>query len=153
MSLDLMLCFASLACIAGVWIAGSLLPIYVQLLIALMVDALGVFFSVRRRRQMDWRWPGANAKGVLRAVGTAAAVAAMFFAAHPMFPFFERGSLGWYLAGVNIALFNILESLHVVQSSEADFLKFCGPPRLSAGEEPQAASFANEPFWQRASLP
>jgi len=75
----------------------------------------------------------------------------MFFACRPMFPFFERGCLGWYLAGVDIALFNILDSLRVVQSSEADFLKFCGPPKLSAGEGPQSASSADEPFWQRAA--
>jgi hypothetical protein len=151
MSLDFKLCFASLACIVGIWVEGSLLAIVVQLLIAMMVAALGVFLSVRHRRQMDWRWPGTNAKGVLRAVGAAAAAAVMFFVAHPMVPFFERGFLGWYLAGVNIAVFNILESLHFVQSSEAEFLKFCGPPRLSADEGPQAVSCANEPFWQRAS--
>jgi len=151
MSLDMKLCLASVGCMVGVWIAGDLLPIRIQLLIALMVAALAVSLSVRRRRQMDWRWPGTNVKGVLRAVGTAAAFALMFFACRPSFPFFERGCLGWYLAGVMIALFSILDSLHVVQPSEADFLKFCGPPKLSSGEGPQAAPSDDEPLWQRAA--
>jgi len=147
MSFDSKLFLALFACLVGLFAAGNRLTVNAELSIAALAAAGVISVSSRRRRRLDWRWPGTNRRGVLRAVGAAAV---MFFATHPTFPIFQPDFLPWYLAGTEIAVFNILESLRVVQAPEVDFLKLCGTTSPARDEEPQAACVM-EAVWRRAT--
>jgi hypothetical protein len=86
--------------------------------------------SARRRRALGWHWrrPGADriASGAVGVV----AVGLFLGSATPMFSPFNPTILAWYLAGLGIGLFGLLQSLRVVYFAEEDFLADCKDPAL-----------------------
>ena len=62
---------------------------------------------------------------VLYAIGGVVAMAFFLYAATPLFPPNNGRIVPWYLAGFGIGLFNVLQSLKIIASSEAEFASNC----------------------------
>jgi hypothetical protein len=152
-SFDFKLFFAYHICMMALFMAGGTLSAKRELLIAGFLVAILLSLSVRNRRNMNWRWPGVQTKGLLSAVGITALGVFFDLAAVPLAPPSDPRFLPWHMAGIGIAAFGVLNALKVVQMSKADFLKECEPVGL-ADFRPQPVVEAPptvrpDPTWKR----
>jgi hypothetical protein len=155
LSLDFRLMFVYHGSMMVLFMSGGLLSVRQQLLATAPLVVILVSLSLRYRRSMNWRWPGARPKDVLSAVGILVLAVTFDFAAIPLFPLSDPRFLPWHLAGIGIAAFGVLCALKVIQVSNADFLKECEPagaidfPSESTAETIPVAPI--DPIWKRAT--
>lgn len=154
-SFDFQLMFVYHGCMMVLFIAGSAFSVKQELLATGLLVVILFSLSLRQRRNMNWRWPGVHAKGLLSAVGILVAAAFFDFAAIPLAPPSDPRFLPWHMAGMGIAAFGLLSALRVVQLSKSDFLKECDvtgtanfQPKLVAEEIPSAPT---DPLWKRVT--
>lgn len=124
---DLQLWTVFWGCIMALFMFGSFLTLNQEIAVYATLAVILVAVSVKRRQQNDWRWQGAKPKDVLAAIGVIVAGVVFDFVASPSFPWSNPRFLPWHLAGVSIAVFGVLFSLNLVQTSKADYLKRCEP--------------------------
>lgn len=151
MSFEFRLMFVYHGSMMLLMVLGGAISAGLEAAIAAALLAVFAVLSARRRQAMGWRWGGAGLKGVLGAVLAVALVAFFLFAVTPLFPPFNAQALPWYLAGVGIGLFNVLQSLKFVHLAEADYVADC-----RAASQPEvvarASTEAAEPQWKTTVL-
>lgn len=125
MSLDYRLMFVYHGCMMVLLVAGQGFSVRQESLLTIVLVIILVTISVRHRKVTNWRWPGVRFRDALYVVFGAAAVAFFLFSATPLFSPSDHHFLPWYLAGLGIGTFGILSGLHVVETSEANFLLRC----------------------------
>ncbi len=121
------------------FMSGGLLTVPLEVGVALSLAMIGVFLSLRHRRQVAWRWPGVSTKEILIAVAVVVG-GVIFFAATPMFSPSEPYALPWYLAGVGIVSFNVLTVLRVITYAESDFVAPAAQEGTAASEATPSAT-------------
>jgi hypothetical protein len=154
MSLDFKLMFGYHGSMMAMMLAGGLLSILHELAIAGAIASLSVLISWSNRRKKHWRWPGIKRIDPLYAVGALSAPV-LLYSATPLFPPNNGHIVPWYLAGLGIGLFLVLQSLKVVYPSEAEFASNCMiidqyGRRLQTEQELSPAQ-APEVNWRRAT--
>ena len=125
MSLDMRLFFGYHLSMMAMMVAGGSLTIRHELTIAASVAALMVVVSRSHRQKRHWRWPGIKPRNVLYAVGGVVLILFFLYSAEPLFPPNNGHIVPWYLAGLGIGLFNVLQSLKVVYPAESEFSSEC----------------------------
>lgn len=130
-----------------VWvIAGTgALTLQAEIGIASVLLAIAASISIWRKRASGWRWPGVGLKEVAQAFLVVVAITVFLFATTPLAPPLNPRMLPWYLMGGGIGLFNVLQSLTLVTTSEEEFQAQCGePPPPNT-----AAQSTTEHSWKR----
>jgi hypothetical protein len=125
MSLDMRLMFGYHISMMVMMIAGGSLTVRQELTIAAAIAVLIVLVSRYHRQKKHWRWPGVKPLDVLYAVAGIVLISFFLYAATPLFPPNNGHVVPWYLAGLGIGLFGILQSLKVVYAAEAEFALNC----------------------------
>jgi hypothetical protein len=92
---------------------------------------------------------------VLYALGGIFFISVFLYSATPLFPLNNGRIVPWYLAGLGLGLFGILDSLKVVYASEAEFASNCliidqYGRELEAAHAPSLAQ-VSEPNWKRVA--
>jgi hypothetical protein len=147
MSFEFKLMFVYHGCMMVLFVTGGNFSVRQELLFAgALLFVLGSI-SMHHRRSNGWHWQGATAKNRLAALGGVVLTVVFLYAASPLFPPSNPRFLPWYLAGFGIGLFNFLQSLRLVHSSEAVFLADCGNSSSQIGEPVQAEPA--RPQWQK----
>ncbi|SRR6266498_1767818 len=155
MSLDMRLMFGYHVSMMVMMIAGGSLTVRQELTIAAAIAALIVLVSRHHRQKKHWRWPGVKPLDVLYAIGGIALISFFLYSATPLFPPNNGHVVPWYLAGVGISLFGILQSLKLAYASEAEFAFNCmvidqyGRELQRVGEPSLAEP--DEPGWKRVA--
>jgi hypothetical protein len=147
MSFEFKLMFVYHGCMMVLFMTGGNFSVRQELLFAAALLLVLGTISMHHRRSNGWCWQGATAKNRLAALGGAVLTGVFLYAASPLFPPSNPRFLPWYLAGFGIGLFNFLQSLRLVHSSEAAFLSDCGNPSSQVGEPAQAEPAG--PRWQK----
>lgn len=124
MSVDFRLMFAYHGSMMVMMMAGVGLSLQLEIFITIVLVAVLVSISLRHRALFGWQWPGANARDILSAIGTAIFVAFFLFSAAPLFPI-DSQILPWYLAGAGVGTFGILSALKIASGTETDFMLHC----------------------------
>jgi|HubBroStandDraft_2_1064218.scaffolds.fasta_scaffold98583_2 hypothetical protein len=155
MSLDMRLMFGYHISMMVMMVAGGSLTVRQELTIAATIAALIFLVSRYHRRKKHWRWPGVRPVNVLYALGGAFLISIFLYSASPLFPPNNGHIVPWYLAGLGIGLFGILQSLKVVYASEAEFASDCMiidqyGRELERTHEPSPPQLA-EPNWKRVT--
>jgi hypothetical protein len=143
LSVEFRMMFVYHGCMMVLFMTGDALTVKLELLIAIILIAIGAAVSFRRRREKNWHWRSPGVKGAAMAAGTVLLMAFFLYSATPMFSPTRPQFLPWYLAGFGIGLVNVLSALNLVKSSEAEFQAECGeppPPSTSANGETQLTS-------------
>jgi hypothetical protein len=156
-SFDFRLFYVYFGCMFALFMFGGTLTVRQELAFTAVLSAVLVLFSLKHRQDMNWRWPGAKPKGILVAVGIIVVSTVIDYVANPTGPRSDPRFLPWHLIGFGIAVFGVLNSLNVIQRSEADFLKECELSE-AAGFRPakvNETSQASSPdlSWKRAARP
>jgi amino acid transporter len=125
MSVDIRLMFGYHISMMVMMMDGGSLTVRQELTIAGTIAALIVLVSRYRRKKKHWRWPGVKPLDVLYAVGGIVLISLFLYSATPLFPPNNGRFVPWYLAGLGIGLFAILQSLKVVYAAETDFASNC----------------------------
>lgn len=155
MSLDMRLMFGYHISMMVMMAAGGFLTVRQELTVAASIVALTGFISHHYRLAKHWRWPGVKPLDVLYATGGVIFISLFLYSATPLFPPNNSHVVPWYLAGLGIGLFGILQSLKVVYSAEAEFISHCMTIDQYGRElEPvheASPTESNEPTWKRAA--
>ena len=125
MSLDMRLMFGYHISMMMMIFAGGSLLVRQELTIALSIAAVMVMTSRYHRHKKHWRWPGIKPPDVLYAFGGVILISLFLYSATPLFPPNNGHFVPWYLAGLGIGIFGILQSLKVVYPAEAEFISNC----------------------------
>ncbi|MBI1214095.1 MAG: hypothetical protein GC190_21745 [Alphaproteobacteria bacterium] len=107
----------------------------IYLLVAGAVASAVALVSAFRRVRLGWHWRGAGAKDVLGAVITVALIGFFALSINTKFPP-PVALMPWDLGLAGIALFAVLQILHVVHFAEADFRAECGEAASEPRREP-----------------
>ena len=155
MSLDMRLMFGYHAGMMVMMVAGGYLTIQQELAIAAAIAALITLLSRYYRNKKHWRWPGVKPIDVLYAVGGVVLISFFLYSATPVAPPNNSHVVPWYLAGLGIGLFGILQSLKVVYPAKAEFAAHCMiidqyGRELEPAREPIPAQ-PQEPNWKRVT--
>ena len=113
------------ACMMGLMLIGEELTVLQEVQIVLALAIVMVTISIRHRRVTRWRRAEIGAREVWHAAGTAVLIGLFLYAATPTFSPWNSRILPWYLAGLNIGLYRILNSLKITYPSKAGFLSHC----------------------------
>lgn len=151
-SLDMKLMFGYHVSMMAMMMGGGLLTVRQELMIATTIAALIVLISRSHRQSKHWRWPGAKPLDALKAAGGIVLISFFLYSATPLFPPNNGQLAPWYLAGLGIGLFGILQTLKVVYATEAEFGSNCmiidqygreldPPPPQSSQAEPHYANW------------
>lgn len=124
-SFDLRLMFGYHISMMVMMVAGGSLTVKQELTIATTIAGVIVLLSRYRRQKKHWRWPGVKPLDVLYAAGGIVLISFFLYSATPLFPPNNGYAVPWYLAGLGIGLFGILQSLKVVYAAEAEFVSNC----------------------------
>jgi amino acid transporter len=155
MSIDMKLMFGYHISMMAMMVAGGSLTVRQELTIAATIAALILLVSRYHRQKKHWRWPEIKPANVLYALGGAFLISIFLYSATPLFPPNNGRFVPWYLAGLGIGLFNILQSLKVAYASEAEFasdcmiIDQCGRELQPTHAPPPLQS--SEPKWKRAT--
>lgn len=103
------------------------LRIEVQCVAALIVLAVGFVLSLMRRREVGWRWRGAEWEHVFKALLYLVLIAVFAGLVMLLAPLSDPITLPWYLGLFGIGLFTALQQLRIVRFSEAAFLSESDP--------------------------
>jgi hypothetical protein len=147
MSFEFKLMFVYHGCMMVLFMTGGNFSVRQELLFAAALLFVLGSISMHHRRSNGWHWQGASAKNRLAALGGLVLTGVFLYAASPLFPPSNPRFLPWYLAGFGIGLFNFLQSLRLVHSSEAAFLADCGDSGSQAEEPAQAEPPGRQ--WQK----
>jgi hypothetical protein len=128
MSLEFKLGFVYHGCMMFLFVAGGAFSVWQEVSLTIVILAVLASLSVRHRRSAGWRWQGAKPQNWLMAIGVVVLTGVFLYAATPMFPPSNPRFLPWYLAGLGIGMFNILDVLRLANLSEAAFLANCHKP-------------------------
>jgi hypothetical protein len=155
MSLDMRLMFGYHISMMGMMVGGGALTVRQELTIAASIAALIVLVSRYHRQRKHWRWPGIKPLDVLYAVGGIILISLFLYSATPLFPPNNGHVVPWYLAGLGIGLFGVLQSLKVVHAAEAEFTSNCMiidqyGRELEPVNEPSPVQLS-EPNWMRVT--
>jgi hypothetical protein len=146
-SFDMRLFFGFHICMMVLMILGAitLAGVGFEIIVACGVAAIIAILSIRNRIKNDWHWPGTNWKGVASAVITAALCLYFLGSVLPGHTIRNPGLFPWLSAGCAIITFGILSGLNIVQSSQAEFERCCGPaqelPRLAGDSKNESSQF------------
>ena len=122
LSYDMKLMFAHHAAMLVLFMAGGSFSIRSELLIwILLVSVLGSL-SVRHRRQVNWKWPGASVANYFQAAGFLVLGTLFLGAGSSLFPPTDPRALPWYLGGLGIILGGAASALRIITGSEAEFV-------------------------------
>jgi hypothetical protein len=119
-----------------------------QILFVIAIAAAILVLSVRHRRAIRWKWQGVAIKDVAWAAVTVVLGGVFFYSASSWFSPLNPRFLPWYLAGLGIAIFNTLNALKLVRTSEAQMM--ADAQRGSTSPESHADPEPFEPVWRRA---
>ena len=152
-SLDTRLMFVYHISMMAMMVAGGSLTVRHELTIAATIAAIILLVSRRQRQKMHWRWPGIKPVNVLYALGGLFFISIFLYSATPLFPPNNGRIVPWYLAGLGIGAFGILQSLRVVCVSSAEFASNCMiidqyGRELKPAHTPPPAQLS-EPSWKR----
>jgi len=147
MSLELKLMFAYHGCMMMLFISGGSFSTKQQLIVAGVLVAALITISMRHRRSVGWRWQGVKTVDLVKAVAGVAFTAVFLYAATPFFPASSPRFFPWYLAGLGIGVFNVLQALRLVHPSEAAFLADCREPGAPVEQARQVES--TDPAWHK----
>lgn len=147
MSLDFKLMFVYHGCMMFLFISGSRFTTRQELLIAASLVAVLTILSLRHRTAIGWKWKGITTKDLAMAIGVGALLVFFLHSASPQFPASNPSFLPWYLAGFGIGAFNILTTLKLVRSSEAQMRADCSDALAEPKQQPKGESL--EPRWHR----
>lgn len=125
MSLDMRLMFGYQICMMGMMAGGDFLTVRNELTIAAAIGAFVALVSRYHRRKKHWRWPGVKPLDFLYAVGIMALFWFFLYSATPLFPPNNGRDVPWYLAGLGIGVFSLLQVLKVVYPREDEFVSHC----------------------------
>jgi hypothetical protein len=155
MSLDMRLMFGYHISMMVMMVGGGSLTVRQELTIAASIAALIVFVSRYHRQRKHWRWPGVKSLDVLYAVGGIVLISLFLYSATPLFPPNNGHIVPWYLAGLGIGLFSILQSLKVAYAAEAEFTSNCMiidqyGRELEPVNEPSSVQ-RSDPSWMRVT--
>lgn len=125
MSLDMRLMFGYHISMMLMMIGGGSLTPREEVTIAASIAAIIVLVSRYRRQQKHWRWPGLKPVDMLYVVSGIVLTSFFLYSATPLFPPNNGRAVPWYLAGLGIGLFGILQSAKVVYPAEAEFASNC----------------------------
>jgi hypothetical protein len=107
------------------------------------------------RQAKHWRWPGVKPLNVLYAAGSIVLIFFFLYSASPLFPVHDNHFLPWYLGGLGIGIFGILQTLKVVDASQVEFVSHCMVIDQYGRElEPAAATAPPQitgPAWKRTA--
>jgi hypothetical protein len=151
MSVDMRLMFGYHISMMVMMMAAGSFTVRQELTIAATITALAIVVSRYHRAKKHWRWPGVKPLHLIYAVGSMALTLLFLYSLTPLFPPNNGHIVPWYLAGLGIGLFNILQLLKVVYPSEAEFVSNCmiidqygrelEPIRETSPAEPNAANW------------
>lgn len=155
MSLDMKLMFGYHISMMVMMVAGGSLTVRQELTIAATIAALILLVSRYHREKAHWRWPGIKPANVLYALGNIFFISIFLYSATPLAPPNNGHIVPWYLAGLGIGLFGILQSLKVAYASEAEFASDCMiidqyGRELEPARAP-ASALLSEPNWKRVT--
>jgi hypothetical protein len=155
MSLDMRLMFGYHISMMVMMVTGGFLTVRQELTIAATIAALILLVSRSHRQMKHWRWPGVKLVNVLYALGGIFFISIFLFSGTPLFPPNNGYIVPWYLAGLGIGLFGILQSLKVVYASEAEFASDCMiidqyGRELEPAHDPSSTQLS-EPNWKRVA--
>lgn len=156
MSLDFRLMFGYHISMMVMMVAGGSLTVKQELMIAASIAGLIVLLSRHHRQKRHWRWPGVKLLDVLYAAGGIALVSFFLYSATPLFPPNNGNVVPWYLAGIGIGLFGILQSLKIVYAAEAEFVSNCilidqYGREIELAHEPSIPVEPREANWKRVT--
>jgi len=92
---------------------------------ALILVVVLAAVSLKHRQKNNWRWPGISGKNAFNAILTIAAITFFLLAASPTLSPPKPQILPWYLAGIGIGTFSVLNALRIVTTSNTEFLMNC----------------------------
>jgi hypothetical protein len=123
MSFDVKLMFGYHISTMAMMLAGGLLSILQELVIAGAIISLSVLIYWSNRRKRYWRWPGIKRINPFYAVGALGVPVFLYSFIYSFIPVLPPNSriVPWYLAGIGLSLFGVLQSLKVVYLSKAEF--------------------------------
>lgn len=152
-SYDFQLLHVYLGVMFALFFLGDRLTVRLELTATVILVAVLVTLSIKHRQAMNWRWPGANPRGILAAVSVIAAAIVVDYAANSIGPRSDPRFLPWHLAGMGLAVFGVFASLGIAQESKAKFLNKCEASgstgfHASAGPEPAPAAPIDH-LWKR----
>jgi hypothetical protein len=149
MSLDFKLFFASHGALMVMFLVGRVLTIGIESAAeAALLAAIGGLATWRRCID-GWRWAG---MGLAQALNTFLALAVLVVfggAAFLLFPPSSPAFLPWYLALVNIGVFNVLVALRIVRPSREAYQRDCQPADVTASLT--TAPVSTEAPWRRVA--
>jgi hypothetical protein len=148
-SLDFKLMFVYHGCMMVLFATGGAFSSRQEIVFTGALLAVLVSISLKHRRSTNWRWQGIKSKDLLIAFGGVGLMGIFLYAATPLFSPSNSRFLPWYLAGFGIGTFNVLQTLRLVQPSEAAFLADCHEPVTQIEPAPSTASVG--PRWQRVA--
>lgn len=153
MSLDMRLMFGYHMSMMVMMAAGGSLTVRQELTISAAIATLILLVSHYHRQKKHWRWPGIKPANLLYALGGTFLISIFLFSATPLAPPNDGHIVPWYLAGLGIGLFGILQSLKVVVASEAEFASQCMTldqygREIEPAHAPSSAQ-SSEPNWRR----
>jgi len=125
MSLDMRLMFLYHGSMMAMMIGGGSLTVKQELAIAAAIAAVIFMVSRRHRQKKHWRWPGVRPLDVVYAMGGIVFILFFLYSATPLFPPNNGHVVPWYLAGVGIGIFGVLQSLKLAYNSETEFSSNC----------------------------
>jgi len=105
----------------------GVVPVVYEIAIAGSIVLIIVLVSLRRRRELHWRWPRLGVADILKAIGVAAAIGVFLFVGSRNAPATDPHFLPWILAGAGIGLFGVLQQLKLVAASESEFIAMGKP--------------------------
>jgi hypothetical protein len=147
MSLEFKLMFVYHGCMMALFITGGAFSSREELVFTGLLLFVLTSFSIRHRRSASWRWQHVKPTNLLMAAGGIALMGVFLYATTPLFPPSNPRFLPWYLAGFGIGLFNVLQTLRLVQPSEAAFMADCHEP--SSQIEQATQTEPTDPRWHR----
>ena len=155
MSLDMRLMFGYHISMMGMMVAGGSLTVRQELTIAATIASLILLVSHYHRQKKHWRWPGIKPVNVLYALGGIFFISIFLYSVTPLAPPNNGHIVPWYLAGLGIGLFGILQSLKVAYASEAEFASDCMiidqyGRELEPAHAPSSEQ-VSEPNWKRVT--
>jgi len=144
MSFDMKLLFVHHATTLVMFVAGGKLTARSELTIWIVLVSVLLSLSIRHRRQIGWRWPGASrANYSYAAVGLV--LGGIFVGSSALiFPPTEPRALPWYLGALGLLAFGIASTLRLTSTAEADFVS-----RDEASEHGVSAESTPTPRWKK----
>jgi len=122
MSFDMKLLLVHHAATLVMFVAGSKLTARSELTIWIVLVSVLLSLSIRHRRQVSWRWPGASLSNYFQAALVLVLGGIFVGSSVPIFPPTDTRALPWYLAVLGLIAFGIASTLRLTTTTEADFV-------------------------------